>query len=57
LPGEKWLIKGPRDYVPPVEVNILEKRNSIPLDENEGIYVRNNTTGAIKAISGQTYLL
>jgi phenylacetaldehyde dehydrogenase len=34
------MIYGPRDYIPPVEVEIVEKRVSIPLDENEGIYVR-----------------
>ncbi len=34
-------------------MEILEYRNSIPLDENEGIYVRNNNNGEIKAISGK----
>jgi len=24
--GEKWLIQGPREYVPPVEVTIVEER-------------------------------
>lgn len=55
--GERWMIKGPREYVPPVEVQILEERKSIPLDENEGIYVRDNRTGEVRAIKGRTYLL
>lgn len=38
--GETWMIYGPCEYTPPVEVSILEKREAIPLDENEGIYVR-----------------
>ena len=50
--GEKWIIKGPREYIPPVEVNILQNRNAIPLDENEGIYVRDNDTGkSLRVIS------
>lgn len=55
--GEKWMINGPREYIPPVEVEILEKRNAIPLDENEGIYIRDNNTGRVTSFSGQTYML
>ncbi len=55
--GERWLITGPREYIPPVEVDILEKRKRIPLDENEGIYVRNIQTGEVRMETGQTYLL
>jgi len=47
ISGSKWMIKGPRDYIPPVQVDIEEQRNSIPLDENEGIYVRDNNTGEV----------
>lgn len=57
VPGEKWLITGPREYIPPIEVEILESRKAIPLDENEGIYVRDNRSGEVKMIKGQTYLL
>lgn len=35
-PGEKWLVKGPCKYIPPIEVKVLEKRSAIPLDKNEG---------------------
>ena len=38
-------------------MNIIEKRKSIPLDENEGIYIRNNDSGEVTVIKGQTYLL
>lgn len=38
-PGDRWMIRGPRDYVPPVNVEIIEKRKLIPLDVNEGIYI------------------
>jgi len=57
LPGDRWMINGPRDYVPPVEVEVIEKRRTIPLDENEGIYVRDIRTGKVSAICGQSYLL
>ncbi len=43
-----------RRYTPPVEVTILEKRQAIPLDENEGIYVRNQTTGHVRLVVGKT---
>jgi len=36
-PGDRWMIHGPCDYVPVVEVAVVEKRRAIPLDENEGI--------------------
>jgi major vault protein len=56
-PGEKWLINGPGEYVPPIDVKILEKRAAIPLHKNEGIYIRDEKTGEIRAQIGSTYLL
>jgi major vault protein len=51
------MIYGPRDYVPPVEVEIIEKRRAIPLDANEGIYVRDMKNGRVTAITGKVYRL
>ncbi len=57
-PGDLWMIAGPRDYIPPVEVEVLTKRQAIPLDTNEGIYVRDVQTGELKLVSGpQAYML
>ena len=56
-PGDKWLIKGPCEFIKPLQLQILEERKAMPLDENEGIYVRDRNTGEIKTVSGQTYLL
>lgn len=57
-PGDLWMIFGPRDYIPPVEVDVVEKRRAIPLDKNEGIYVRDTQTGELRLISGpQAYML
>ena len=56
-PGDKWMIKGPMEYIPPVEVEVVSRRKAIPLHENEGIYVRNNKTGQVRAVIGQTYML
>ncbi|KAJ6653405.1 hypothetical protein lerEdw1_009306, partial [Lerista edwardsae] len=56
-PGDRWLIRGPLEYVPPVEVEVLERRRSIPLAENEGIYVRDIKTGKVRAVIGHTYML
>jgi len=55
--GDRWMFYGPADYVPPVEVEIVEKRKAIPLDENEGIYVRDIKTGKVRSITGESYML
>ncbi|XP_044174003.1 major vault protein-like [Acropora millepora] len=56
-PGDRWMIRGPSEYVPPVEVEVVAHRKAIPLDENEGIYVRDIKTGRVRAVCGQTYML
>ncbi|XP_053871095.1 major vault protein-like [Malaclemys terrapin pileata] len=54
-PGDRWIIWGPREYVPPAEVEVLERRCTILLGENEGVYVRDNKTGKVRAVIGHTY--
>lgn len=57
-PGQKWLIKGPIDFIPENEIEVIEKRSATPLAENEGIYVRDLWNGQVKLVKGpQTYLL
>lgn len=56
-PGDLWMIRGPVEYVPPVEVEVVTKRTALPLDENEGIYVRDVKTGKVRAVTGETYML
>eukprot|EP01115_Flamella_aegyptia_P000412 TRINITY_DN1058_c0_g1_i7.p1 TRINITY_DN1058_c0_g1~~TRINITY_DN1058_c0_g1_i7.p1 ORF type:complete len:847 (+),score=475.12 TRINITY_DN1058_c0_g1_i7:63-2543(+) len=55
--GDRFMVYGPTDYVPPVEVEFIEKRTAIPLDENEGIYVRDIKTGKVRAVTNETYML
>uniref|UniRef100_K3X224 Major vault protein n=1 Tax=Globisporangium ultimum (strain ATCC 200006 / CBS 805.95 / DAOM BR144) TaxID=431595 RepID=K3X224_GLOUD len=55
--GERWMVHGPREYIPPIEVQVLEVRKAIPLDTNEGVYVRDKKTGHVRAVKGQTYML
>lgn len=57
IPGDKWMIKGPCRFIPAIEIEIVEKRSVIPLDENEGIYVRDTKTGTVRSIIGKSYLL
>lgn len=52
-PGDRWMIFGPCDYVPPVTCEVIEKRRTIPLDENEGIYVRDIKTGRVRSVTGK----
>jgi major vault protein len=54
---DRWMVKGPCRYTPPVQVILLEKRTTIPLDTNEGIYVRDNRDGSIRSVCGKTYML
>ncbi|KAJ9463428.1 Major vault protein [Diplonema papillatum] len=54
--GDRWLLRGPLEYVPPVEVEILDKRKTIPLDENEGVYIRNQTTGKVSMVTNTAHM-
>eukprot|EP01061_Rhynchopus_euleeides_P015164 TRINITY_DN259_c0_g1_i3.p1 TRINITY_DN259_c0_g1~~TRINITY_DN259_c0_g1_i3.p1 ORF type:complete len:847 (+),score=466.52 TRINITY_DN259_c0_g1_i3:59-2599(+) len=54
--GDKWMLRGPLEYIPPTEVEVIDWRQAIPLDENEGIYVRNETTGKVTMVCGQSYM-
>jgi len=56
-PGDRWMIRGPGEYVPPVEVEVSAVRKAMPLDLNEGVYVRNIKTGQVRAVIGCTYML
>ncbi|KAJ8250927.1 hypothetical protein GJAV_G00214840 [Gymnothorax javanicus] len=56
-PGDRWMLRGPIEYVPPAAVEVLHRREAIPLDENEGIYVRDMKTGKVRAVIGHTYML
>lgn len=47
--GDHWLIRGPLEYVPSAKVEVVEERQAIPLDENEGIYVQDVKTGKVTA--------
>jgi len=55
--GDRWMLYGPADFVPPVQVEVIEKRQSIPLGENEGIYVRDIKTGKVRAVTAESYML
>jgi len=56
-PGDRWMIYGPSDYIPSIHVEVVERRRAIPLDVNEGIYVRDVTSGSVRTITGQAYML
>ncbi|XP_043230410.1 major vault protein-like isoform X6 [Amphibalanus amphitrite] len=56
-PGDRWMVTGPVEFVPPIEVEVVVQQTAIPLDRTEGIYVRNNRTGEVRAVCGQTYML
>lgn len=55
--GQRWLISGPRRYIPDIHVSVLERRRIIALDENCGVYVRNINSGRIRSVFGQPFML
>ncbi len=56
-PGDKFMLRGPLEYVPPVEVEAVQRRSAIPLDVTEGVYIRSTKTGRVRAHIGSTVLL
>jgi major vault protein len=56
-PGDKWMIHGPTEFVPPIEVEVVAHRRAIPLDENEGVYIRDVSNGSVRAVIGKTTML
>lgn len=57
VPGVRWMIPGPCDYIPTTQVQVLDTVKVIPLDENEGIYVRDLRSGAVKTVMGVSTML
>lgn len=55
--GENWLFKGPGAYQPNIYVKIKDKRKAMPLGAGEGIYIKDVTSGKIRAHIGSTYML
>jgi major vault protein len=51
------MVHGCMRYIPDVQVELIEHRNSIPMDMNEGIYVRDIRNGSIRSVRGETYML
>jgi len=56
-PGDRWMVYGPCDFIPDVEVEVVERRHSIALDTNEGVYVRDIQSGHVRAEIGKSYML
>lgn len=53
-PGERWLVRGPAVYVPPVDAEVLAVRCAVPLEDSAGVYVRNVCSGAVRVVSAET---
>jgi len=56
-PGDRWMVYGPCDFIPDVQVEVVERRHSIPLDTNEGVYVRDIKSGHVRAEMGKSFML
>lgn len=56
-PGDLWMVYGPCEYIPSVEVEVVERRMSRSLSSTDGIYVRNNQSGQVRTVSGRQYML
>lgn len=51
--GEEILLKGPRKFIPHKDVRVKEKRPSIALAEDEGVFVQNDDTGEVRLVQGK----
>ena len=56
-PGDRWMVHGPCEYYPPPQVQVVAPRSLIPLDKNEGVYVRDLRSGKVRAEIGKSYML
>ncbi|XP_061169196.1 major vault protein-like [Saccostrea echinata] len=57
-PGDVWMLRGPLEYIPPIEVRVIKTRTKIPLSKNEGIYIKDLQTGKVRAEMGpKSYML
>ena len=45
------MVRGACEFIPTVEMEIIDRRKAMPLDENEGIYVRDIKTGKVGYLS------
>jgi len=57
LPGERWLLYGPCEFIPSIDIEVVDLRYTIQIGENEGVYVRNIDNGSVRAVIGSSYLL
>ncbi len=56
--GQSFVINGPCEFIPETHIEVVEERTTIPLTDNEGIYVQNIFSGIVKLVKGpQTYSL
>nr|CAJ2472349.1 unnamed protein product [Leishmania braziliensis] len=55
--GSRWLVYGPRQYIPPVYARVVERRHIIMTNENCGVYVRNIHTGQVRSVFGKPFML
>ncbi len=52
------MVHGPTEFIPKTEIGHVERRKAIPLNENEGVYVRDIQSGQVRCVSGpQAYML
>ena len=50
--GDKFVVKGPKRYIPSKYEEVLEKIEAIPLSDTDGIYVQNEDTGEVDLVKG-----
>ncbi len=51
-PGTELVIAGPRKFIPHKDILVLEQRKNLSLSENDGVYVQNDDTGAVRLVRG-----
>lgn len=55
--SSRWLIHGPRSYIPELPVRVLERRRIIIFRKGEGVYVRHRRSGEVRRVHDRPFML
>ena len=50
--GDLFLLRGPCHFIPEKDIDVVERRKQISIDEHEGIFIQNDDTGAVRLVRG-----
>ncbi|OAF68912.1 hypothetical protein A3Q56_03338, partial [Intoshia linei] len=55
--GEEWVVHGPTKYIPPIGIDVTQRRLDLEIIDTGAVYILDRETAMIRKISGTTYCL